>query len=150
MEWASYFTPRPWLIVDADASWSRGQFTDNHPAGDRIPGSIGSAFSAGVTVDGVRKVFASVRGRYFGPRPLVEDNSVRSKATSLVNLEAGYKLSRRVRLSLDVFNLLNATDSDVDYYYVSRLRGEPAGGIDDIHFHPALPRTARLHLILGF
>ena len=91
-----------------------------------------------------------MRARYFGPRPLVEDDSIRSKATALVNLEAGYKFSNRVRLSLDVFNLLNAADSDIDYYYRSRLLGEPADGIDDIHLHPSLPRTARLALTVGF
>jgi hypothetical protein len=49
-----------------------------------------------------------------------------------------------------VFNLLNAKDSDIDYFYASRLSGEPLGGVDDIHFHPALPRTARVLLIVGF
>ena len=32
----------------------------------------------------------------------------------------------------------------------SRLPGEPAEGVADIHFHPALPRTARLNLSLTF
>jgi outer membrane receptor protein involved in Fe transport len=50
----------------------------------------------------------------------------------------------------DVFNLLNARDSDIDYFYASRLPGEPSTGIDDIHFHPMLPRTARVNLIVGF
>jgi hypothetical protein len=150
VEFANYYRPRPWLVFDADASWSRARFSDSFPAGDHIPGAIESAFSAGVTVDGVHNVFGSIRSRYFGPRPLVEDNSIRSKATSLINLEAGYTFSPRVRISLDVFNLLDAQDSDIDYYYTSRLRGEPATGIDDIHLHPALPRTARLNLIIGF
>jgi hypothetical protein len=39
--------------------------------------------------------------------------------------------------------------SDIDYYYTSRLPGEPLGGIDDIHLHPAAPRTARVSLIVG-
>jgi hypothetical protein len=39
--------------------------------------------------------------------------------------------------------------SDVDYFYRSRLRGEPATGIDDIHFHPTLPRTAHISLNIG-
>jgi len=150
VEWANYFTPRPWLTFDADVSWSHSQFTDDDPAGDRIPGSIETTISAGATVDALRNIFGSVRARYFGPRPLVEDDSIRSKATALVNLEAGYKFSNRVRLSLDVFNLLNAVDSDIDYYYRSRLLGEAADGVDDIHLHPALPRTARLALTVGF
>jgi TonB-dependent receptor-like protein/carboxypeptidase family protein len=149
-EWANYFTPRPWLIFDADVSWSHSRFTDEEPVGDRIPGSIETAISAGATVDAVHNVFASVRARCFGPRPLVEDDSVRSRATALINLEAGYKFSSRVRLSLDVFNLLDAEDSDIDYFYTSRLPGEPAAGIDDIHLHPTLPRMARVALTVGF
>jgi outer membrane receptor protein involved in Fe transport len=95
-------------------------------------------------------VTGGVRLRYFGPRPLVEDDSVRSKATSLVNAQIGYALTKSVRLALDVFNVFDAKDSDIDYYYVSRLPGEPADGIADIHSHPTLPRTARVNLILGF
>jgi hypothetical protein len=36
--------------------------------------------------------------------------------------------------------------SDIDYFFASRLRGEPLEGVDDIHFHPAVPRTARVGL----
>jgi len=150
VEWANYYTPRPWLIFDADLSWSQAHFTDEDPAGDHIPGSIETAFSAGVTVDSLHNVFGSIRSRVFGPRPLIENDSIRSRATSLVNLEAGYKFSSRVRVNVDVFNLLNASDSDIDYYYASRLPREPLGGINDIHLHPTLPRTARVNLIVGF
>ena len=34
------------------------------------------------------------RLRYFGQRPLVEDNSVHSKASTLVNLQVGYRYPR--------------------------------------------------------
>ena len=82
-----------------------------------------------------------MRWRYFGPRALIEDDSVRSKATSLVNLEAGYKFTPHVRLALDVFNLFNAKHSDIDYFYTSRLPGEPPGGD---RRHP-LPSDAAAH-----
>jgi outer membrane receptor protein involved in Fe transport len=98
----------------------------------------------------VRHAFGSVRLRYFGPRALIEDNTVASKATSLVNLEGGYRLSKNVKLLVDIFNLFNADDSDIDYYYASRLPGEPLDGLNDIHLHPTLPRTARLNLVIGF
>jgi outer membrane receptor protein involved in Fe transport len=88
--------------------------------------------------------------RYFGSRPLLEDNSIRSEPTALVNLEAGYKLTSRIKVAVDVFNLFDARDSDIDYYYTSRLPGEPDEGIDGIHLHPTLPRTARVSLIVGF
>ena len=150
IEWTTYYTPRPWLVLDADLALSRARFTDADPAGDHIPGAVATVVSAGATVDTVRNVFGSVRWRYFGPRALVEDNSTRSKATSLVNLTAGYKLTKSVRVALDVFNLFNAKHSDIDYLYTSRLPGEPSGGINDIHVHPAAPRTARVNVILGF
>ena len=47
-------------------------------------------------------------------------------------------------MHLDVFNLLNASSADIDYYYNSRLPGEPASGAEDDHFHPVEPRSARL------
>jgi outer membrane receptor protein involved in Fe transport len=150
VEWANYYSPRRWLTFDFDLAVSSARFTDGDPAGDFVPGAIATVVSGGATVDSVRNIFGSVRWRYFGARPLMEDNSVRSKATSLVNLEAGYRFSNAVRLALDVFNIFNAKHSDIDYFYTSRLRGEPAGGVDDIHFHPTLPRTARVSLIIGF
>ncbi len=149
VEFAAYYSPRPWLTFDGDVALSHGRFTDVDPAGTRIPGAAETVVSAGATVDGFRNVFGSLRWRYFGPRPLVEDDSARSNATSLVNLQAGYRLSRSVRLAVDVFNLFDAEHSDIDYFYASRLPGEPEG-VDDIHFHPTLPRTARVNLIVDF
>lgn len=49
-----------------------------------------------------------------------------------------------------MFNLFDRKASDVDYYYTSRLPGEPAAGIDDIHDHPVEPRTLRLTLRASF
>ncbi|MEZ5289231.1 MAG: TonB-dependent receptor [Vicinamibacterales bacterium] len=150
VEWANYYRPRPWLTLDADLSLSRARFSDADPAGTRIPGAVATVVSAGATVTNLSRVFGSVRWRYFGPRALIEDDSVRSRATSLVNLDAGVALAPGVRLAVDVFNLFDARHSDIDYFYASRLPGEPAGGVDDIHLHPVLPRSARVSLLIGF
>lgn len=56
----------------------------------------------------------------------------------------------RTRLMLDVFNLFNRKACDIDYYYASRLPGEPAEGVDDIHFHPVEPRSVRFTLQHNF
>ncbi len=149
VEFANYYRPVRWLVLDADVSWSRARFTDRDPGGTFIPGSVETVVSGGVAVENLRRVFASARVRYFGARPLLEDNSNRSNPTTLVNVELGYRWSAKLRLSLDGLNLLNAADSDIDYVYVSRLPGEPAGGVEDRHFHPALPRTLRLNLTVG-
>ena len=47
-------------------------------------------------------------------------------------------------------SLLDERASDIDYFYASRLQGEPAGGVDDIHTHPAEPREFRLSLTHTF
>jgi len=150
VEWTNYYRPMRWLTFDADLSWSRARFTDDAPEGTRIPGAVETVASLGVTVEPTHRLFGSVRLRYFGPRPLVEDGSVRSEATRLVNAQAGYQVRKGLRVAVDVFNLTNSRASDIDYFYTSRLPGEPEGGVDDIHFHPALPRTARVSLIVDF
>lgn len=150
IEWASYYSPATWLVFDGDLSWSRARFTAFDPVGQYVPEAVGTVVSAGATVDTYRRAFGSVRWRYFGPRALIEDNTVHSPATSVVNLQAGYRLASKVKLAVDVFNLFNAADSDIDYFYTSRLPGEPLRGVDDIHTHPTLPRTARVNLIVGF
>jgi len=149
IEVANYYSPYKWLVFDADLSFSRARFVNGEEGQAFVPEAVGTVVSAGASLDGYRRTFASIRWRYFGPRALVSDNSVRSQATSLVNLQAGYQVARRLRVSADVFNLFNANMSDIDYYFASRLPGEPAGGVEDIHFHPAVPRTARLSLVVG-
>ena len=150
VEWTNDVQLRPWLTLDADVSFSRARFTDDDPAGDRIAGAVAQVAALGISVEERRRVFGSVRFRYFGPRPLVEDDSVRSEATTLVNLQAGYRLSNRARLVLDVFNLFDAEDSDIDYFYASRLPGEEPDGVEDIHFHPTATRTLRVNLHVRF
>lgn len=53
-------------------------------------------------------------------------------------------------LYLDVFNLLDSRDHDVDYFYASRLPGEPVDGFEDIHYHQFQPRSARLSMRYSF
>jgi hypothetical protein len=150
VEWSTYFAPTPWLTFDADLAFSRARFKDGDPAGDRIPGAVEQVIAAGVAVEDAGPVFGSFRLRYFGARALVEDGSIRSKPTTLVNGQLGVRLAPSLRVGLDVFNLFNTEASDIDYFYTSRLRGEPAGGIDDIHLHPTLPRSIRIGLQVGF
>jgi outer membrane receptor protein involved in Fe transport len=149
-EWSNLFTPRPWLTFDADLAYSRARFRDHDPAGDRVPGAIEGVASAGVSVRDQGRFSGSLRLRYFGPRPLIEDNRVRSRASTTLNARASWRLNRRYMLSIDVFNLTDAKASDVDYYYVSRLPGEPAEGVADIHTHPLESRSVRASLAASF
>jgi outer membrane receptor protein involved in Fe transport len=149
VEWTNYVSPTSWLTFDADFAFSKARFTDVDPVGDRIPGSAGTIISVGGAVQEWHGVFGALRLRYFGPRTLIEDHSARSKSTSLLNGNIGFRLKRDLRFAVDVFNLLNSDASDVDYYYTSRLPGEPAEGVTDVHTHPITGRTARFSVLVG-
>jgi TonB dependent receptor-like, beta-barrel/Carboxypeptidase regulatory-like domain/TonB-dependent Receptor Plug Domain len=149
VEVANYYGLTPWLMFDGDVSWSRARFT-GADAGLYVPEAANVVISAGTSLDNFHRTFGSLRLRYFGPRPLVEDNSVRSKATTLLNGEVGYQFVRALRVNAQVYNVLDAKVSDIDYYFASRLQGEPLGGVEDIHVHPAVPRTVRVSLVFGF
>jgi len=150
VEWSNVFGPKPWLTLDADLAYSRARFRDRDPAGDRVPGAVEGVASAGVTINDLGRWSGSARLRYFGPRPLVEDDSVRSRASTTLNARASWRMARRYRLSLDGFNLTDAKVSDLDYYYRSRLPGEPAEGVADVHTHPLESRSFRLSLTATF
>jgi outer membrane receptor protein involved in Fe transport len=99
-----------------------------------------------VTVDRLGAWSGGLRLRYFGPRPLVEDNSVRSHASLTLNGRIAYRLDKKTNIELEGFNLTNRQDSAIDYYYVSRLHGESAPQAD-VHFHPIEPRSLRLTVV---
>ena len=139
----------PWLKLDLSAAYAHARFREDDPGapGRRIPGAVEGVISAGLTFHDVYGGwFGGVKVRYFGPRPLIEDNSVRSDSTTTVSARLGYKFDNGLIVRVDGFNLLNADASQIDYYYTSRLPGEPAAGVDDVHFHPLEPRSFRLSL----
>ncbi|EZP36844.1 TonB-dependent receptor [Janthinobacterium lividum] len=150
IEWNNHYIAAPWLLFDLDLAASRSRYTENDPAGNFIPGSIDKVASFGVTVTDQGPWSGAFQLRYFGPRPLIEDNSVRSASTTLAYARVAYQINRKTRVSLDVFNLFDKRASDIDYYYASRLPGEAAEGVNDRHFHPVEPRSVRLTLSYAF
>jgi outer membrane receptor protein involved in Fe transport len=143
-----------WLTIDADFSVSKSRFVDNDPVGNRIPGSPQTVASIGLSADSKSQWYGGFRLRFFGKRPLVEDGSVNSASNLVSNLKVGYRLTKNLSAELDVFNLLNKKVNDIEYFYASRLRGEPrfneSTSPADLHVHPSEPRNARLVLKLTF
>ncbi|RFP14587.1 TonB-dependent receptor [Duganella sp. BJB475] len=150
IEWNNHYIATPWLLFDLDLAYSRAHYTEHDDVGDYIPGAIGKVASFGATITDIGPWSGAFQMRYFGPRPLIEDNSQRSATTAIAYARVGYKIDRRWAVSLDAFNLFDRKASDVDYYYPSRLQGEPAEGVNDIHYHPVEPRTLRLTLKATF
>ena len=150
VEWTNQYKLLPWMTLDFDLAYTHARFTNFDSVGDFIPGAPAWVASGGVTFGGESGWFGALRARYFGSRPLIEDDSVRSQQSLIFNARAGYKFDNGMRLQLDVLNLFNAQTNQIEYYYLSRLPGEPIGGVADRHIHPAEPLAVRLTLAARF
>ena len=153
LEIANFWQANDWLTLDLDAAISEARFKDGGDE-DHVPGAIDTVVALGATARSQEGHYVAVRGRYFGPRDLIEDGSVQSSSSFLVNAHGGYRFSEDWQLRLSVFNLFDREVNDIEYYYPSRLEGEPAGpvdgGFEDIHLHPAVPFTFVVGLYARF
>jgi outer membrane receptor protein involved in Fe transport len=149
VEVTAYYRLNDYWTADVEYAYTDAKFTDFAPEGDNIPGSTEQVVQAGLSGQFLDGWFGSLRLRYFGERPLIEDGSVKSDSTTVLNLRAGYQ-GPNWELKMDVLNLLDSDDHDIDYYYASRLPNEPAGGVEDIHFHILEPRTVRVYATYKF
>jgi len=164
VEWASSYQPLRWLILDLNVAWSQAVFTQNDPAtgelaGQPVPEAIEWTVSAGVTVHDLGPWSASLFLRYFGPRVLCTDGTcggtggpanatpIWSTPSTLLNGLVSYQVTKGLKLTLEVLNLLNAKVNDITYYYQTRQFWEsPAQypqGIWDYEVHPSEPFQLR-------
>jgi len=163
IELGSTYRFNSWLSAELDGAVSRARFdhatqpddlgcgdaAPSNPcaqpiaiAGRFIPNSPTGIVDARLAMNRQSGWFGSLRARYFGESPLVEDNSARSPAYATVDAEIGFRSPRRWRVMLDVFNIADVKWNDIEYYYVSRLRNEPSPRADYV-VHPGVPRTLR-------
>lgn len=148
VEWTNRWRVAPWLSLDADLAATRARFTDRDPAGRHIPGAPNLVASAGANFGSEGTGwFGTARLRYFGARPLLEDDSVRSRPSALVNARMGYRFENGMRAQIDALNLLGSRSNQIEYVYESGLRGE-AAGVADRHFHPLEPLALRFSLTI--
>jgi hypothetical protein len=159
LEWANHYKPLRWLVLDADYSWSYARYSQDDPAGNHVPGALEDVVTGGVTLEQGPWTVA-LRARYFGARPLTEDNSVRSSSSMIWNLRVAARPWDGAEFSAEVFNLFDVQASDVEYWYPSLLSGETPvddsdddaipDAVNDIHMHAAEPRQLRVVLLQRF
>lgn len=137
-----FWRPAGWLTVDAVWSGAHARFADLPKRGNRIPGALESSGELGLAVS--RGAFsAGFRLRHLGPHPLTEDNRERGSATTLANLRLKWA-ARRWELFADVLNILDSRRHDVEYFYATRLPGEPAEGVEGRNSRVVEPRQVRI------
>ncbi len=147
-ELSAFYQPARWLTIDAEYTGSRGRLTDLPPGADHIPGAIEQVIAGGFVAT-YGKASLAMRARHFGRYSLIEDNSVRADPLTVVNARVEYQLGR-VELAADLLNMFNARDNEIEYFYASRLPGEPADGVEDRHIRPIEPRQLRVSATVRF
>jgi outer membrane receptor protein involved in Fe transport len=142
--WTNIYRITPTIEADFDLSVVRARLRDVEEGQDRIPGAPEIVAATGVTWEPVdRGPYAALRLRQFGSYPLVEDDSERAGATSIVNLNAGWDFGE-LRVGVSLLNALDSDGFDIQYLYASRVPGEPVEGVEGVHFHPVEPRQIRV------
>ncbi|HEY0647215.1 TonB-dependent receptor, partial [Phenylobacterium sp.] len=137
-EIVAFWKPLPWLALDGNYTASHARYRN----GDHIPNAFENAAAAGVSF--VSDTWeGSVRVRHLGPSPLIEDNSVRDKGSTVVNLRAARKFEN-FELYGDVLNVLNSRDKDIAYLYESFIPGFDAAPVEGRLSRVVEPRTVRV------
>ncbi len=171
VELANFYRVGKWLTLDADVAFTQARYRDAAVGAggaeeDRIANSISRVVTAGAVVEAPGGWFGALRVRYFGPQPLIEDNSVVAPSSTTWNGRIGWRSgsagvnsgqggrerwSDGWEVAVDLLNVFDRENYDIAYFYESRLASEPSGvGTEDIHFHPAEPRTVRVSVTKQF
>ena len=189
VEWTIDYRPMSWLSLEGDVAVTHARFQGDDPTqaalyaslagfpaaqignapGNYIPGAPDMVASAGIRLGEKTGWFAALRYRYFGPRPVSEDDAFVSPPTGLLNGQLGYRFDSGWRVQLDAFNLLNSPSDQITYAYGSLLKSDslftmcfPAAGaptapaavcqngVMDSVLHPVEPLAVRLAVVGQF
>lgn len=146
-ELTAFWRPRSWLAVDGVWTESNARFVGS-PGQDAIPGALDNAGELGVSAI-FKRWNAAVRVRHIGPHALVEDNSLRTKPATVVNLRAAWTPGR-FETYIDLLNILDTDSKDIEYFYASRLPGEALEGVEGVHSRAMEPRMIRVGFKASF
>jgi hypothetical protein len=147
VELSAYYWVNHHLTADLEGAWTKARFSDVvEGEGQFIDGTVPAVISAGATwyQSSTQQGFSyTVRARYLSSRTVDSFDEVSPPSTFLLNTQIAYQ-HIDWELRLEILNTLNSDAHDIDYFYASRLPGEPTEGVEDLHYHPVEPRTARL------
>jgi outer membrane receptor protein involved in Fe transport len=188
VEWTNDYRPMSWLSLEGDVAVTHARFQGDDPAqaalyaslagfpaaqignapGNYIPGAPDMVASAGIRLGKKTGLFAALRYRYFGPRPLTEDDAFVSPATGLLNGQLGYRFYNGWRVQLhaqpaqqpvrpDHLRLRFAAQIGFAVYHVLPAAGAPTApaavcqnGVMDSALHPVEPLAVRLTVVGQF
>ncbi len=144
-EITGFVRPTEWLAIDAVWTGSKSRYQGLPEGENFVPGALESSGELGISAI-FPEFNAAARARYLGPHPLIEDNSRRGESTLLINLRAAWTPSNLAGFEIygELLNVFDSKRHDIDYFYVTRLPGEPPEGIEDFNSRVVEPQQFRV------
>jgi outer membrane receptor for monomeric catechols len=130
------------LFFNGSFTWTHAEFKDTSSA---VPLAPDLTAYAALLLRWPEGISSQLQMTYLGVRNLTEDRTLKAPSWLDFDLTERYqlpvKLSHgRLEAFLFVQNLFDTQWEQATFAYTSRLPGEPAGGVQDIHFVPGNPR----------
>jgi hypothetical protein len=138
MEFGVKVQPLDWLSFTGDFTYTtKAEFVDT---GTPIPLAPICTARADITVRLPWGLSSSFEMRYLGDRPADEERQFTARGYTLFNWTGRYRY-RNLDAFLSIENLTNVQWREAQFAFTSRLPGEPAQGVNDLHFTPGAPRS---------
>ncbi|MGY2737093.1 TonB-dependent receptor [Sphingomonas sp. UYP23] len=156
VEVSAQYHPVRWLELNTDLAFSQPRYrganlADFNLRGPYIADAPDFIYSAGVLVNGLGRWSGGLQWRRLGTHSLTDGpRDPTDGGYSEWNLDVHYALPGGFSVAISIFNLFQSHDDAADYYYTTRLPGEPAEGVAGYQVHPLEPRSARFSLSKTF
>jgi outer membrane receptor protein involved in Fe transport len=143
-----------WLFLEGSLGYSSGEFAEAPegvaPDDKKIPQAVRFIAESALVGRHPSGVSAELSYRSYGQRYSTESVSTkRLRSWSVWNAVVRYRRGP-IEVGLILENLGNTHWETAEYYFASRLRGEPPEGFEDLMFVPGNPRSARVVLAYYF
>jgi outer membrane receptor protein involved in Fe transport len=144
-----------WLEFYASYSGDHARFTTDFDdgaghVGRYLPNAPFATGSFNVYVKNLGRWSGGLEYRYLGREPLSADDQVQSGGYGEWNADVKFAFATDWSAGLGMYNILNRHANAAEFWYIDRLRGEPAEGVPDVHVHPLEPLALRLTLSRTF
>ncbi|MGE0478340.1 MAG: TonB-dependent receptor [Nitrospirales bacterium] len=141
-ELSARISPVEWLSIRGDITYSNAEF---RKTGDSVPLAPELTAFSSITTHFPFGLSGTLQMLTVGSRAATEDRSVLLEPFTIFDLILRYKISvspshGRLEAFLSIRNLTDTDWRQAQFLYESRLTGEAAGGVSDIHFVPGTPR----------
>jgi hypothetical protein len=134
-----------WLTFSGDVTAAKAEFD----TGGAVPLAPLLTSRADLTARLPWGLSSSLGMRFLGDRYADEERHQTARGYLLFDFTTRYRY-KWLEAFVSIENLANTEYREAQFFFTSRLAGEPAGGVPDIHYTPGNPRTVLGGLAVRF